>query len=106
VSGRLPPPIDLETTELPPNFVPGGVIEGSRFTPGQQLRVVTAVDLRVRTNPNVEANQLGAAPIGSFVAILAGPVNNGCCEWWQVKTAGGLIGWVAAIIDGVPSLSP
>lgn len=106
VSGRLPPPLSSAPAELPPDYIPSGVIEGTRYQPGQQLRVVTGVDLRVRTLPSTDANQLGAAPIGSYVAILAGPVNSGCCEWWQVKTAAGLVGWVAGVIDGVDSLVP
>jgi hypothetical protein len=107
--GTLPPNSGTGVANIPADYVPPGVIEGSRFSPGQQLRVQSSTgQLNLREAPSMEAGAILPAglPNGSFVAILAGPVITEGVEWWQVQTAAGQIGWMAAAIDGVDVLVP
>lgn len=111
VSGRLPPiaeqPATISLTELPPDYLPAGVIEDTRFQAGQQLRVNTDVGfLNLRAQPTVTDNIISVLENGSYVAILAGPKFNEGYEWWQVQTASGLNGWLAAVIDDQVVLIP
>jgi hypothetical protein len=107
--GTLPPNSGTGVANIPADYIPPGVIEGSRFTPGQQLRVQSSTgQLNLREAPSMEAGAILPAglPNGSFVAILAGPVVADGVEWWQVQTAAGEIGWMAAAIDGADVLVP
>ncbi len=97
-------------TEVPggsaPPPAPSGVIEGSRYQPGQQLRV-QSVELNIRPAPGTNNTPIGFLRQGEYVAILAGPVTTADnIEWWQVQTANGTVGWVAAQISGFDSLAP
>ncbi len=106
VSGGLPAGAQpaADALQIPEDYIPGGVIEGSRYTPGQQLRVIASDGLRIRVEPSIAANQLGGADNGEFVAILAGPVRFDDIEWWRVQTASGLVGWLAGEINGFSTL--
>lgn len=107
VSGGLPAGAQSSDTSggaIPSGFIPSGVIEGSRYTPGQQLRVLSAEGLRIRAEPNLSANQLGGVNQGEYVAILAGPVRFDNIEWWRVQTAASLVGWIAGEIGGFSTL--
>jgi hypothetical protein len=102
VQGGLPP---SEEVAPPPQVpIPLGVIEGSEYQPGQQLRVYT-IELNMRTGPGTgfpfARNFLAT---GEYVAILAGPVEAEGIRWWQVQTADGVVGWVAGAINGSPTL--
>lgn len=86
--------------------IPGGVIEGSRYAPGQQLRVQRE-SLNIRDVPNLTTSTvIGGALFNEYVAILAGPVNADGIEWWQVQLANGVQGWIAGQIDGFDTLAP
>jgi hypothetical protein len=107
--GTLPPNSGTGIANIPADYIPSGVIEGTRFSPGQQLRVQSSTgQLNLRVSPSMTAEALLPAglPNGSFVAILAGPVTVDGVEWWQVQTAAGEQGWMAASIDGVDVLVP
>jgi hypothetical protein len=107
--GTLPPNSGTGIADIPADYIPPGVIEGTRFTPGQQLRVQSSTgQLNLRVSPSMEAEAIlpNGLPNGSFVAILAGPVTVDGVEWWQVQTATGAQGWMAASIDGVDVLVP
>lgn len=105
VSGGLPADSSpVGPPALPTDYVPSGVIEGSRYTPGQQLRVISTTALRIRSQPGTDANQLGGANPGDYVAILAGPVRFDNIEWWRVQVADGTVGWIAGEIDGFSTL--
>jgi hypothetical protein len=53
--------------------------------------------LRLRSAPEIVAtNILARLPIGTQMQILAGPTAAGGQTWWQVRTVGGVEGWVAA----------
>lgn len=107
VSGRLPPDSGTGVGGIPADYVPAGVIEGSRFQPGQQLRVLSSTGiLNLRDTPSLSGGSFGTVPNGSFVAILAGPVNADDVEWWQVQTSTGQQGWMAGSIDGFDVLVP
>lgn len=101
VSGGLPSGAD---SGAPPSFIPSGVIENSRYAPGQQLRVLVDLGLRVRSQPGLGGGQVGSADTGEYVAILAGPVRLDNIEWWQVQTGSGIVGWIAGEINGLSTL--
>jgi hypothetical protein len=93
-----------EATAVPP--IPLGVVEGSQYQPGQQLRVYST-QLNIRTSPGTAYPfARNFLETGEYVAILAGPVDADGAIWWQVQTADGIIGWVAGAIGGVATLGP
>lgn len=93
-----------DSSALPEGFVPSGVIEGSRYSARQQLRVYAAGGLNLRVAPDLEADAIGSALEGTYVAVLAGPVSFDNIEWWQVQNAEGIVGWVAVQINGLTTL--
>jgi hypothetical protein len=99
------PPNSQPLNTQPPSFIPSGVIEGSQYTAGQQLRVY-ADGLNLRAQPTTSAGVIGVLARGDYVAILAGPVNDSGVQWWQVQTAGGQVGWVAGALNGVAMIGP
>lgn len=115
VSGELPPendggafsggiaPVGQPDSGVPQ--LPQGVVEGSEYLPGTQLRVYVQ-ELNIRTAPGVNSPIARNVPLytGEYVAILAGPVEADGARWWQVQTADGVVGWVAGMINGVPTL--
>ncbi len=106
VGGRLPAN-DAGAGDVSPDYIPPGVIEGARFQPGQQLRVASSTgQLNLRAQPQLDAERVGGAFNGEYVAILAGPRLFDGIEWWQVQLVNGQTGWMAALIDGVPVLTP
>jgi hypothetical protein len=113
ITGRLPPlpgnpNVNLDTSpggDVAPGYIPSGVIEGSRYQPGQQLRVLATAGLAVRENPSTDALQIGSALPGTFVAILAGPVRTDNIVWWRVQTVE-TTGWIAGEIDSITMLGP
>ncbi len=102
VRGGLPPGSAAPAASN--NFVPSGVVEGSRFIPGQQLRVLSVDGLRMRNQPGLSGGQVSSVLPGEYVAILAGPVNLDNIEWWQVQNARGDVGWLAGEINGFSTL--
>lgn len=105
MGGRLP--AEGGANNVPPDYVPAGVIEGARFAPGQQLRVESNTgQLNLRAAPQLDGAVVGNALNGEFVAILAGPRLFDGVEWWQVQLAGGQTGWMAGAINNVPVLVP
>jgi hypothetical protein len=104
VDGLLPPSEETGSTGSAP--VPSGVIAGSLYQPGEQLRVYSD-QLNVRQGPGYSydfaRNFLVA---GEYVRIVAGPVEAEGAVWWQVQTADGAIGWIAGEINGVATLGP
>jgi hypothetical protein len=104
VSGGLPP--SASTEGVPQNLVPPGVVEGSRYQPGQQLRVVFE-GLNMRAEPNQNGAIIGGVFQGEWVAILAGPYNTSDgIEWWRIQTANRVVGWIAGEIGGTSTLGP
>lgn len=89
----------------PEGFVPPGVVEGSRYAPGQQLRVY-AESLNLRDGPTTSANAIGGAFAGEYVAILAGPAYADGYEWWRVRLANGAEGWLVGTFNGFDTLGP
>ncbi|MBI1280495.1 MAG: hypothetical protein GC179_20400 [Anaerolineaceae bacterium] len=85
--------------------LPQGVVEGTEYQPGTQLRVYVQ-ELNIRQSPGVNSPLMRDLPLitGDYVVILAGPVDMDGARWWQVQTADGLVGWVAGAINGLPTL--
>lgn len=81
--------------------VPGGVIEGSRYTPGQLVQYVGPDVRNLRSSPTVnEANFVDVVTPFEFVSILAGPVDADGFTWWQISNARNFTGWIAAESNG------
>jgi hypothetical protein len=104
VQGALPPTAVADGGI--PAALPSGVIEGSRYAPGQQLRVQNPTGLNLRAQPSMAGTIVGGVLINNYVAILAGPVQAESIEWWQVRAADGNSGWIAAQINGLDTLTP
>lgn len=98
-AGELPP--NARTQDAP---LPSGVILGSAYRPGQQLRVYVD-QLNLHTEPRVQANVLGSIGIGEYVVILAGPVEADNVTWWRVQTTA-YTGWIGGVINGITTLGP
>ena len=91
-----------EAAALP---VPSGVVQGSEYFPGQQLRISVPY-LNVRQNPSAASAAVGGLYEGDYVAIFAGPHDSEGYRWWRVQTADNTFGWVAGTIGGRPTLGP
>ena len=85
-------------------FIPSGVIEGSRFQAGQQVRIIATTGLNFRQSPTTNSTIIGRLNQGDVVAILAGPVHSENVEWWRVQEFYGYTGWVAGAINGVSTM--
>jgi hypothetical protein len=102
--------VEWVTGSLPANArtqqpsVPSGVVEGSRYRPGQQLRVYVEA-LNLHPEPSRESPVLDVITMGEYVAILAGPVQDGNILWWRVQTVR-TTGWLAGEIDRSETLGP
>jgi len=85
--------------------LPQGVVEGTEYQPGTQLRVYVQ-ELNIRTAPGTGSPIARGTPLitGDYVVILAGPVDADGARWWQVQTADGVVGWIAGAINGSPTL--
>ena len=101
--------IVIDTTDLTrnPSFgtgvfgaapLPSGVIRGSEYYPGQQLRA--RQNLNVRGAPSTSAQIIGGLFSGDYVAIIAGPHDADGYRWWRVQTANDALGWIAGAIGG------
>ena len=82
--------------------IPSGVVENSEYLPGQQLRM--SQNLNIRGGPSTSNPIVGRVETGDYIAILAGPHRENRYEWWQVQTASNIVGWIAAKIDGNPTV--
>jgi len=85
--------------------VPQGVIQGSEYQPGQQLRVITS-NLNIRQEPTTGSIILGGLVQGDYVAVIAGPYDNEGFRWWKIQTANNIVGWIAGTISGALTVSP
>lgn len=85
--------------------VPQGIIQGTEFLPGQQLRVITS-NLNIRQDPSTGSIILGGLVQGDYVAAIAGPYENEGFRWWRVQTASNIVGWVAGTIAGSFTITP
>jgi len=105
--GTAPNPVaPIGVRETPaadaPMIVPGGVVEGSRYAPGQQIQILWE-QLNIRSAPGLDAAFAGAfLRRGQYARILAGPIEVDGYVWWQVvaTTEDGInvTGWVAGSI--------
>lgn len=77
--------------------VPDGIIAGSRFNPGQQVRFFGDVNRNLRSRPGLGSPEVGFVGPGEYVAILAGPYEANGFVWWRVLNARGQIGWIGDI---------
>lgn len=105
----------IDTTDLTrnPSFgsgplgaapLPAGVIRGSEYFPGQQLRAVQ--NLNVRQGPSTSTQIVGGLFSGDYVAVIAGPHEAEGYRWWRVQTANNILGWIAGTIGGRATIAP
>ena len=92
----------FSTSGFGSSTIPSGVVQGSEFAPGQQLRMLR--DLNIRQEATTGSPVVGTLDPGDYVAILAGPHRESRYEWWQIQTANDIVGWIAAKIDGQPTV--
>ena len=85
--------------------VPQGVVAGSEYSPGQQLRVLSS-NLNIRQDPTTGSLILGGLIQGDYIAVIAGPYDNEGYRWWKIQTANNIIGWIAGTINGTLTVSP
>ncbi len=85
--------------------IPGAVIRGATYYPGQQLRVIVGA-LNLRETPGTNSAVLDSLLRGDYVAVFAGPYDNEGDRWWQVQTARNRFGWIAGRIAGSPTVGP
>lgn len=85
--------------------VPQGVIQGSEYVPGQQMRIITS-NLNIRQDPSTGSLIQGGLVFGDYVAIIAGPYDNEGFRWWKVQTASNIVGWIAGTINGALTIAP
>ncbi len=83
--------------------IPAGVVVGSQFSPGEQLRVLVP-NLNIRQEPSTSSGVLGELLSGDYVAIFAGPYENEDYRWWRIQTANNIFGWIAGTINGAPTI--
>ncbi len=105
------PPTETPPTEIPmatpiPRVYSDPDPDDQALTVGGEARVNTGEDnLRLRENPDTQANIVTELTAGTVVTILDGPENVGDLIWWQVQAEDGETGWaVEGIVDGFVSL--
>jgi len=85
--------------------IPQGIIAGSEYLPGQQLRVITS-NLNIRQDPSTGSITLGGLVQGDYVAAIAGPYDNEGYRWWKIQTANNIVGWIAGTINNTLTITP
>lgn len=75
--------------------IPSGVIAGSRYDAGQQIRNITPLERNLRTEPALNGAFVGRVGLGQFATILAGPFEAEGYIWWRVSNERNQQGWVA-----------
>lgn len=105
-SGGVAPIGEREPVTGAQGGIPQGIIEGSRYTPGQQVQYTGEAARNVRGGPSLNNAIVDNVNPGEFVAILAGPYQSDGFGWWQVQTARDVRGWIAADFDGGTFFNP
>jgi hypothetical protein len=85
--------------------IPQGVIQGSEYLPGQQMRIITT-NLNIRQDPSTGSLIQGGLVQGDYIAILAGPYDSEGFQWWKVQTATNIVGWIPGKINSTPTIAP
>jgi hypothetical protein len=85
---------------------PDGVVEGSRYVPGQQVLFVGTGDRNMRQTPGLNGNIVDVVRPNEFVGILAGPYDANGYTWWYVSNARDRRGWMAADVNSAWDLNP
>jgi WD40 repeat protein len=107
VSGEPPAPAPTAAPPTPeppiqPPVEAAPAPDSSAFQLGESVQVRGVLNLRAE--PNTGANILLVFGGGEVLTVLDGPVEGETFQWYQVQTADGTTGWVAGVIEGVPSL--
>jgi hypothetical protein len=86
---------------------PSGVVAGSDYTAGQQIRHIGEIPRNMRAFPNLDAALVGVINPGEFVSVLAGPHQNNGFIWWRVSNARNVQAWVSVeTVDGFSFFTP
>jgi hypothetical protein len=62
--------------------------------------------LMMRDAAGLDANVLTRLNSGTRVTIVNGPRTIDDLDWWQIRTPGGVAGWVVGEVDGIRTLTP
>jgi hypothetical protein len=85
---------------------PTTVIDGSRYTAGQQVQYIGTGNRNLRALPTTNSAVVDFVAPNEFVGIIAGPWQAEGYEWWYISNARSVRGWMASSSDGVSLLSP
>jgi len=96
-----------EREPAPAAGIPSGVVAGSTYDAGAQIRYLGEIPRNMRTQPALASAISDVVNPGEFVTVLAGPVEADGYTWWQVSNARNVQAWVsAATSDGFSFFSP
>lgn len=103
-SSGSPASAQPETPALP---VPSGVIAGSRYEAGQQIRYIGEIPRNMRQSPSLSGRIMGAVNPNEWVTVLAGPYEASGYVWWLVSDARNIQGWMSTqTTDGFSFFEP
>lgn len=94
-----PPSVQIQPGSAPSGSggasIPAGIVEGSRYAPGQQVQYLGAGPRNLRLAPNTASGIVDVINSFEFVAILAGPYEGEGYIWWRISNTRGVQGWMA-----------
>lgn len=79
-----------------------GIAKGAPVIPTGTERQVTTASLNLRAEPGTSSEVVSGLVQGDTVTIVSGPEVSGDLDWYQVETAFGEDGWLAAVYLGEP----
>jgi|GEM_PF-1706773 len=62
--------------------------------------------LYLRDAAGFDGNVLTRLNSGTRITIVRGPATEAGLDWWQIRTPGGLVGWLVDEVDGIKTLTP
>lgn len=93
--GPAPSQSPVGTTTPGQSSCPGAPLQ--RLTVGNRAKVCSSVNsVKIRSTPGMSGSRITSLPSNSEIDVIGGPVcagNN--WSWWEVRTDGGQVGWMA-----------
>ena len=74
---------------------PTGVVAGSRYSAGQQIRYIGDGPRNMRQQPSLGGFLVDVVNPGEYVTILAGPYTSDGYEWWFISNARNNQSWIS-----------
>lgn len=79
-----------------------GIAKGAPVIPTGSERQVATESLNLRSEPGTSSDVISGLVQGDTVTIVSGPEVSGELDWYEVQTAYGEDGWLAAVYLGTP----